>query len=308
MNIAYIILVHKDPKQIKRLIDSIKDTGDFYLHVDKKSDVSPFEKELKEYENVYFTSKRYSVWWAGFSMIKGYMQGFLDAYNSDKKYDRFVMLTGQDYPLMTNKEILDTFERNKETEYVMAYNIINSTVPTDKNKILKKWYLDFFINSNFLSKCYRSFIYRTVTKYYTGKEIRVPLNNILVEPYFGQMLSAFTRKGAELILNTYLNDKKFNKVMKHVYAAVEIYWQTVIFNSPLRKNTVQNGEEHEITEHFGWAPLHYHNYDVDTSVYTKDDFDELKSCGYMFCRKVVPGISDELMDMIDDMRKEKEKQ
>ena len=147
MNIAYIFLVHRDPKQIKRIIDSISETGDFYIHVDKKTDIAPFEKELNGYKNVFFTSKRYSVWWAGFSMIDGYMQGMSDAYNSDKKYDRFVFMTGQDYPLMTNKQILDEFEKNKNTEYVMAYNIITSTIPTDKNKILKKWYFDFFIKS-----------------------------------------------------------------------------------------------------------------------------------------------------------------
>ncbi len=308
MKIAYIFLVHKDTKQIKRLINSIGETGDFYLHVDKKSDIVPFEKELGSYNNVFFVSKRYSVWWAGFSMIKGYMQGLLDAYSSEKKYDRFVFMTGQDYPLMTNDEILQEFDNNKDTEYVMAYNIVTSTVPTDKNKILKKWYFDCPINNQFIARCYRSFMYRTVTKFYTRKELRVPLNDKLVDPYFGQMLSAFTRKGAKLLLDTYLNDKKYNKVMKRVFAAVEIYWQTIIFNSSLRKNTIQNGEEHEITEHFGWAPLHYHNYIVDTSVYTKDDYDELKNCGYMFFRKVVPGVSDELMDMIDDMRKEKEKQ
>ncbi len=306
MKIAYIFLVHKDAKQIKRLIDAITDTGDFYIHVDKKSDIAPFKKELGSYNNVYFTSKRYSVWWAGFSMIKGYMQGLFDAYNSTIKYDRFVFMTGQDYPLMTNNQILKEFKNHKNTEYVMAYKIATSTIPTDKNKILKKWYFDSFFNNQFLNKCYKSFMYRVITKHFTRKELQVPLNNKLVDPYFGQMMSAFTREGTKLILDTYLHDKKFNKVMKRVHAAVEIYWQTIIFNSHLRKNTIQNGEEHEITEHFGWAPLHYHNYDVDTSIYTAEDFNELKNCGYMFCRKVVPGISDDLMDLIDTMRKEKE--
>ena len=305
MKIAYIFLVHKDPKQIKRLIDSISETGDFYIHVDKKSDFASFENEFRDYSNVFFTTKRYSVWWAGFSMIKGYMAGLLDAFGSDKGYDRFVFMTGQDYPLMTNAQILEEFENNRSTEYIMAYNIATSTIPTDKNKILKNWYFDFFFNSSFLARCYRSFMYRVITKNFTREELRVPLNGKLVDPYFGQMLSAFTREGTELILDTYLHDKKFNKVMKKVHAAVESYWQTIIFNSPLRKNTVQNGEEHEITEHFGWAPLHYHNYDVDTSVYTAKDFEELKNSGYMFCRKVVLGVSDELMDLIDEMRNEK---
>ena len=305
MKIAYVILVHKDPHQIKRLVNSLKDTGDFYIHVDKKSNIAQFREIFKKYKNVFFTSKRHSVWWGGFSMNRGYMEGMMEAYNSDKNYERFVFMTGQDYPLMTNSEILQEFESHKNTEYIMAYKISTSTIPTDKDKIFKRWYFDFFINNKFLSRCYRSFMFRVITKHFPKKSLQVKLNGKVVEPYFGQMLSAFTREGAKLIIDTYLYDKEFNRVMKRVHAAVEIYWQTVIFNSNLRKNTVQNGEEHKITEHFGWAPLHYHHYDVDTSIFTKDNFLELKNCGYMFCRKVVPGISDELMDLIDEMREEK---
>ena len=92
--------------------------------------------------------------------------------------------------------------------------------------------------------------------------------------------------------------------MKSAFAPDELYWQTIIFNSELRKNTVQNGQEHEITEYFGWAPLHYHHYNIKTSIFIEKDFDELKNSGYMFCRKVLPGQSDALMNKIDEWRKE----
>jgi hypothetical protein len=215
------------------------------------------------------------------------------------------MLTGQDYPLMSNDEIIKTFEENRDVEYVMAYNVVTSTVPTDKNKLLKRWYLDNPFRSRFLQRAYKSIMYHTVTEHFKREELRVSLNGQLVDPYFGQMLSAFTKKGAGLLVDTYLNDKKYNKAMKTAFAAVELYWQTIIFNSDLRGNTLQHGEEHEITEHFGWAPLHYHHYDVDTSVFTEEDFDELKNSGYMFCRKMVVGKSESLMDKIDEMRREK---
>ena len=237
-------------------------------------------------------------------MVQAYLYLMDCAYSSDKHYDRFVFMTGQDYPLMTDIQILKEFSEHPDVEYVMAYNIATSTVSTDKNKILKNWYLDTPFRSRFLQRAYKSLMYRFITKPFSGKQLQVKLGGEYVDPYFGQMLSSFTRSGAELLLNTYNNDKAFNKKMKRVYAAVEIYWQTVIFNSPLRKNTVQNGEEHEITEHFGWAPHHYHNYDVDTSVYKEEDFEEIKNSGYMFFRKVVPGISDGLMDKIDELRKE----
>ena len=305
MKIAYILLAHNNPSQLKRLVDSLKNTGDFYIHIDKKSDIRPFKQVFEGMESVHLLEKRVKVSWAGWSMVVGYMLALQAALENEKNYERFVMLTGQDYPLMSNEEIIKTFEDNRDVEYIMAYNIVTSSVPTDKNKILKRWYLDNPFRSRFLQRAYKGIMYRVVTRPFSGKELRVPLNGKLVDPYFGQMLSAFTRKGAELLMDTYLHDKKYNKKMKTVFAAVEIYWQTLFFNSELRQNTVQHGEEHEITEHFGWAPLHYHHYYVDTSVFTEEDFDELKDCGYMFCRKMVVGKSEGLMDKIDEMRREK---
>ncbi len=305
MKVAYLLLAHKDPGQILRLVNSLGNTGDFFIHIDKKTKATPFYHYLSTCNNVIFTSKRHKVSWAGWSMIKGYMEALQLALNSDENYDRFVLLTGQDYPLMSNKQIIEEFSKHLRTEYVMAYNIVTSTLKTDKDKIIRRWYLDPPFKNAFLQRVYKSIMYRVLTKHFMRSDIQVPLGNKMVDPYFGQMLSAFTKEGAELIMNTYLYDKGYNAIMKHVFAAVEIYWQTIIFNSPLRDNTIQQGEEHEITEHFGWAPLHYHTYVVDTSIFDEKDFEELKACGYMFCRKVVPGISDTLMNLIDEMRGEK---
>ena len=304
MKIAYIMLVHNNPFQVKRLVDSLKETGDFYIHIDKKRDIRPFKQALEGIDAVHLSKKRFCIAWAGWSIVKGYMMLLQEALASDKNYDRFVMLTGQDYPLLSNDEIIKTFEYNRDVEYIMAYNIATSTVLTDKNKTGKRWYLDNPFHSRFLQRVYKSIMYHVFTKPFVRKDFRVPLNGKLVDPYFGQMLSSFTRQGATLLVDTYLNDKEFNKRMKRAFAPDELYWQTIIFNSELRKNTIQHGEEHEITEHFGWAPLHYHHYDIDTSIFTEEDFDEIKDSGYMFIRKVVSGKSDRLMDKIDELRSE----
>ena len=303
MKIAYLILVHNQPKQVERLTNRLVKTGDCYLHLDKKTEKKYFLKEFEQPSNTYLYSK-YRVCWAGWSMVAAYMYLLQQAFSSPKEYDRFVLMTGQDYPLMSDKEIINEFEEHKNVEYVMAYNLVTSTISTDKNKVIKKWYFDVPFKNKFLRRCYLSFMYRVFTKPFSSNELTVQYKGRSVDPYFGQMLSAFTREGADLLLDTYHNDKAFNKRMKKVHAAVELYWQTIIFNSNLRKNTVQGGQEHEITEHFGWAPLHYHHYDVYTSEFTEEDFEEIKNSGYMFFRKVVPGKSDSLMDKIDEMRRE----
>ncbi len=305
-NIAYLLMVHKDPAQVKRLVESVVESGDVYIHVDKKSEIAPFKKLLDSNAHVFFLDNRIRVNWAAWSMTVVYLELLLAAFNCDKQYDRFVFLTGQDYPLMTNQEIIAEFDAHSDVEYIMAYNIVTSTVPTDQNKIRKRWFFENPFNRPLPRRIWASVMYRFVTKPFSRRHITVPLGGKQVDPYFGQMLSAFTREGAKLLLDVYQNDAEYNKVMKHVHASVEHYWQTVIFNSPLRVKTIQGGAEHEITDHFGWAPLHYHTYIDDCSIYTEKDYDELICCGYMFFRKVVPGQSDSLMDRIDKWRYEKQ--
>lgn len=302
VKIAYLLMAHKDPGQILRLVNSLSDSGDFFIHIDKKSDIQPFREALADNTNVFFMDHRIRVNWAGWSMTAVYLELLEMAFKHPNTYDRFVFLTGQDYPIMTNQQILEEFDSHRNVEYIMAYQISNSTIPTDKNKILKRWYFENPFNNRFLRRCWASFHYRFITRFSDRKTLLVPLGGQLVEPFFGQMLSAFTREAAELLIKVYRTDKAYNKVMKQAHASVEEYWQTVIFNSPLRPNTVQGGAEHEMCEHFGFAPLHFHTYDDNCSEYTHEDYNDIVSSGYMFFRKAVPGKSDKLLDMIDEMR------
>ena len=44
MKIAHLILTHKNPKQLERLLNALQhDAFDFFIHVDRKTDIEPFK-------------------------------------------------------------------------------------------------------------------------------------------------------------------------------------------------------------------------------------------------------------------------
>jgi len=307
MNIAYLVVTYKDPQLLLRTVNALEGSGDFFVFVDKKTNIKPYLELFKNYKNVVFISKRYCVAWGGWTLGKSNLDLLVRAFEDEKKYDRFVLLTGLDYPLFSNKRIIETFEKNSDVEYVMAYNIAKSPYISDHHKITKNWFFDFPFKNRFITRCYRYFMYRIFTRPFSPNKLQVKLNGKWVDPYFGQTLAAFTREGAELVINTYKNDKAFNRRMRRVHAPDESYWQTIIFNSHLRCKTVEKGNDHICDGHFGWAPLHYHTYDDYTSVFTDvSDFDTLINSGYMFCRKVLSDKSKELLDKIDEYRSQED--
>ncbi len=307
MKIAYLVVTYKDPQLLFRMVNALEYSGDFFVHVDKKTNIKPYLELFKNYKNVVFIKKRHCVEWASWSVVKCNLDLLVSAFEDKTKYDRFVLLTGQDYPLFSNKKILETFQNNKDIEYIMAYNIAKSDQKSDHHKITKSWFFDFPFKNRFLARCYKCFMYRVFTRPFSFNKLQVKLDGKWVDPYFGQMLSAFTRDGAELLINTYKNDKAFNRRMKRVHAPDEIYWHTVIFNSHLKCQTLEKGNDHINTEHFGWAPLHYHTYDDYTSVFTSiEDFDKMINSGYMFCRKVLSDKSEYLLDKIDEYRNQED--
>lgn len=65
MKIAYLIAAHADPVQLKRLVVSLDEPYcDFYIHIDKKINISLFKSELHNLD-IRFIENRVSTNWGG---------------------------------------------------------------------------------------------------------------------------------------------------------------------------------------------------------------------------------------------------
>lgn len=66
MRIAYLIMAHTDAPQLGRLVAalSVNETTDFYIHIDKKSDRSLFEKNIPKVGSFvkFIDNQVYTIW------------------------------------------------------------------------------------------------------------------------------------------------------------------------------------------------------------------------------------------------------
>jgi len=304
MKIAYLILAHVDPGNLKRMVNRlyIPDVTDFFIHVDKKSDIRPFKDGLENKNYIHFISQRLSIYWGGYSICEAELLLMKTAVMSSLQFERFFLLSGQDYPLYSNEEIVNTLKNNSEVEYMQAYNLSTIDFPT---KIPDRIEVYHFRDLPIKGKIMRHYIVGGLmrlmklvpfkkSRYIEYKGNRLPI-------YGGSQWWILTRACVEYIVRMMDETDVFRRYFKTSFAPDELLLQTIVFNSPFAKRAMSY---RCLGEYPGLEKItftHYIEYRDGIKIFIEEDFDKLMNSGKMFCRKVYTGISDSLLNKIDDL-------
>ncbi len=108
--IAYSILMHKDPVQVERLLRSIYQPQNMYcIHVDAAA-IDTVHKAMEGltqcFDNVFIASKLETVVYAGISRLQADINCMNDLLKRHWKWQYFINLVGQVFPLKTNRELV----------------------------------------------------------------------------------------------------------------------------------------------------------------------------------------------------------
>ena len=104
MKIAYLMLVHRNPRLLKRAIGMLSSEDcAFFIHIDRKANIREFSGI--DGDNVFFSGQRIPVYWGEFSQVEATMLLIRQALVGYPAYDYFVLLHGSDYPLRSSRYI-----------------------------------------------------------------------------------------------------------------------------------------------------------------------------------------------------------
>jgi hypothetical protein len=94
MKIAFLILAHRAPAYIRRLVNILGEQGDaIFIHIDKAIYISSFEKNLSSQHSAHLIPLRYPITWGGFNMITA-TNALLEAAVTRGSFDYFYLLSG----------------------------------------------------------------------------------------------------------------------------------------------------------------------------------------------------------------------
>ncbi len=313
MNIAYLILAHNQPLQLERLISRLdQPNAYFFIHIDKKSTGKvAIKSNLSHFPNLKIISN-HNVNWMGFNMVESTIDLLRLASGSGIDFKYYVLMSGQDYPIKSNRFINEFFE--KHTEDFISFARINDSPDNFKNKVRYLHYYDFpYTNPRNKNKIpllvYLYFgIHRHVVRYLPKRSFYKNM-----EPCFGAQWFALTHETVKCILEFIKENKGYLRFMKYTEGPDETFFQTIILNSG-RKTNVYDYERFEEwckTKKEGdnfiqdYSSLRYMDWSDNgknvpkPAILDETYFETLKTSADLFARKFDEKASALLMQQID---------
>lgn len=293
LRLAHLIMAHQDPVHIARLINTLCQYSDVYVHIDLRKDISLFQTyELPE--NCYFIEKRYAPYWGGYNAVLAEIE-LMRAAMSQKRYDRLVFLQGADYPIKSGDTICRFFEAHRNTEFLRACCCTGSKDPyfVGKTRTITFYDQPTFIKRLWNSLSFRLHLYLRRHDYIWDRQ--------RYDVYWGSAQWALTGACTQYILDFYDSHEAFNRWFYRTPCPDETYFATVVMNSPFSAATTAGGPEPRKQGLVNWRNLHYFEYGKAIRTWCYDDLEMIRALPELYIRKVNTQVSTELLDAIDQI-------
>ena len=298
----YLILAHKNPLQLSRMIEHLDDgASKFFIHLDAKTPIEPFTACL-EGAHIRFIDKRERCVWGDFSIVQATIR-LMEAASKEQGF--FILMSGQDYPIQSQEYINDFLERNKEFDFIEIEPLEEKWKPKMVKDKLEHYHI-LHSEERGHSNCYAPFAHcsvfqklRTLMHLLKG---RLSMKNFKLlcslpkriapfeRQYAGSQFWAFSERTFYAVLN-YIREHKaaLEGYYKYTSSPDEIYFHSVLMNLVAKDSTIKLKD-----------PITYVNYFRKNNVFITEDFDKLTSAkGKLFARKFDTDIDIEILNKLD---------
>lgn len=277
---AYCILAHKNPKQVRRLVNRFRGEDHIYISVFNHNSAEKRSVWTRNFEDIIsdeivltFSSGKN---WGGFGLVQATLDGMRRFQDVD--YTHFINLSGQCYPIKPIASIREHFKRS-DSSFLEA-----KEVPWDDPSVADNGYLD-------------RFTYRWIKVPLPATDGRVQyikmprLNKALpggLIPYKGRQWFCLKKTAVEYVQREIAENPHLIRYFKTTRIPDENFFQTIIMNSTER--TVLDD-----LRYIDWSkkgvPL--------PATLRMDDFDRLRTVPDLFARKFDQDSDPALLARID---------
>ena len=289
MKIAYLLLVHTNPSQVNQLIRSL-DNGKnhMFVHVDRKSGI---QDEILHNEKVHFVANPLSVKWGDFTLVEATIALCRLAMQFPEEFDYVVFLSGQDYPIKSNEEIEQYFEKHRGKQFFKVRKM-----PYDDWQHHSGGFdrIRVYFPKQFIDRRHRTWVMR---HYWIrlSKALGLTRSIDFFDAYYGcsQWFGA-SREAMAYIIKFLDDNPDILKFFQNSFIPDEILFNTIIMNSPFKDKVVPH--DLRLVE---WTKT-----EENPRIWRTGDIDNLRDSEYLYARKFDIRKDDQVLNRIDSYRRQ----
>lgn len=241
MKIAYLIVTHDNPAHLARLTRALSSSASsIFIHVDQKSEIAEFTRAQNA--NVHFIQDRVRVYWGDFSQVEATLNLLKSALSAPERFDYFVLLSGADYPLRSASYIGSFFARHAGQEFIDIAPLGSQPLKSHLSRI-----------AIYRSRPSDPLVLRLSAK--LARVLKIPLRRDYeaalgtLVPYGGSTWWALSRQACEYIQSFLILEPRVVEFFKHTRCPDEIFFQTILGNSPFKAKTLRSLTYTDWSEH-----------------------------------------------------------
>jgi Core-2/I-Branching enzyme len=226
--LSYLIAAHSQPVHLSRLLDRIlTENSQAFVHIDAKSEGGSFSGI--EREGVTLCAKRVRVYWGEFSQVEATLELIRNAVERQPDFDYAVFISGADYPLCPASYIEGFFATHAGAEFM---NIV--AMPSEiASKPLSRL-TDYKVPSGMWWTYPTKAVRRALRAAHvvTPRDFRPVFGEL--RPFAGSSWWALSRAACEHVLDFVAREHRVMDFFRNTWFADEMFFQTIIGNSPFR--------------------------------------------------------------------------
>jgi hypothetical protein len=306
--INYIILAHREPYQLRRLVEKLSSPHTFfYIHIDLNVDIAPFESLLKTKERVIFLpqKKRVASVWASSGIVKATLNAIEEVIR-DNRHGYTFLISGQCYPIKNNKCIYSFLKENYGCNFIEGFNLPDPRWPSSSIRMHQYAFFlsskreDFITAPSFLDLSFKDLLNKRLIKKYCKVLLRSPLKSIVLfkkrrfpknlKPYGGMQWWALPLETLKFISRFVAENPGYLKYHLFTLFADEVFFQTIVHNYFTK-----------ISSPTTFSPWPGDDSSSSPQTLSTQHFNLLKKRKELFARKFDCSVDTHVLDLIDSV-------
>lgn len=293
--LGFVLLTHKKPDQIIRLIDRLNfmfGNPPIVCH----HDFSQCDLPLNDIpENVTFVRPHVKTAWADWSLVEATLRALRFLYERSDRPQWFTLLSETDYPIKPSEQIIQDLKRSKFDAHISSNKLKKGELENEKEEAFYQRYHAMIFKYPSIVHLVQSVRKRKWVKeniqvknpVYTRYFIPFSANFIC---YMGSQWFSANQKAVKCILDYHKQHSGLKKYYKKVHCPDESYFHTILNNS----------EELKISSKY-WRYTDWTNQAAHPKTLVTDDLPDLVESDAHFARKFDLDEDEEVFNKLDEL-------